>query len=97
MKDLQTILAELRHFEPELTARYPIRRMGVFGSYARGERTETSDLDVLVGLGPGLTVIDLAALERELGERLGLRVDPALTDALKPRLAPGILAEAVMA
>lgn len=96
VSDLQTILAELRRLQPELAARYPIRRMGVFGSYARGEQRETSDLDLLVDLGPGPTLIDLASLERELGERLGVRIDLALTDALKPRLAPRVLAEVVM-
>jgi predicted nucleotidyltransferase len=46
MKDLATILDELRRLQPELTKRYPIREMGIFGSYVRGEQHEDSDLDV---------------------------------------------------
>lgn len=75
MKDLATILAELRVLQPELKKRYPIREMGVFGSYVRGEQREDSDLDVLVDLGNGMTLIDLAGLQLELGEALGLKVE----------------------
>lgn len=96
MKDLATILAELRALQPELKKRYPIREMGIFGSYVRGEQREDSDLDVLVDLGDGMTLIDLAGLQLELADALGLRVDLAMKDALKPRIEKRILAEAVM-
>ena len=96
IKDLRTILSDLRRLQPELKARYPIRDIGVFGSYARGEQTPDSDLDLLVDLGAGLTLIDLARLELELSERLGLPVELTIKDALKPRLEKRILAETVM-
>lgn len=96
MKDLHTILAELRRLEADLKARYPIREIGVFGSYARGEQRPDSDLDLIVDLGTGLTLIDLARLENELSDRLGLPVELAIKDALKPRIEKRILAEAVM-
>ena len=96
MKDLETILSELRRLQPELKTRYPIREIGVFGSFVRGEQTPESDLDLLVDLGPGLTLIDLAGLELELGETLGLSVELAIKDALKPRIGKRILAEAVV-
>lgn len=93
---MATILAELRALQPELKKRYPIKEMGVFGSYVRGEQREDSDLDVLVDLGNGMTLIDLAGLQLELGDALGLKVDLAMKDALKPRIEKRILAEAVM-
>jgi hypothetical protein len=96
MKDLASILAALRKLEGEPKTRYPIREIGVFGSYARGEQRPDSDLDLVVDLGPGLTLIDLARLENELGERLGLPVEIAIKDALKPRIERRILAEAIM-
>ena len=96
MKDLATILDELRRLQPELKKRYPINEMGVFGSYVRGEQREDSDLDVLVDLGDGLTLIDLAGLELEISDALGLKVDLAMKDALKPRIGKRIFAEAVM-
>ena len=96
MKDLATILDELRRLQPELKKRYPIKEMGVFGSYVRGEQREDSDLDVLVDLGDGMTLIDLVGLQLEISDALGLKVDLAMKDALKPRIEKRILAEAVM-
>ena len=96
MKDLPTILAELRALQPELKKRYPIKEMGIFGSYVRGEQREDFDLDVLVDLGEGMTLIDLAGLQLELADALRLRVDLAMKDALKPRIEKRILTEAVM-
>jgi uncharacterized protein len=96
MKDLATILDELRRLRPELEKQYPIREIGVFGSYVRGEQREDSDLDVLVDLGHGMTLIDLAGLELDLSDALGIKVDLAMKDALKPRIEKRILAEAVL-
>ena len=96
MKDLATVLTDLREAVTELKVRYPIGQIGVFGSYARGEQRPESDLDLVVDLGPGLTLIDLARLEGELGERLGLSVEIAIKDGLKPRIAKRILAEAII-
>lgn len=96
MKDLPTILAALRRLEPGLKSRYPLRQIGVFGSYARGEQRPNSDLDIIVDLALGLTLIDLARLEGELSESLGLPVEVAIKDALKPRIEKRILAEAIM-
>ena len=95
MKDLGTILADLRRLQSDLKRRYPIREIGVFGSYARGEQRDDSDLDLIVELGPGLTPIDLARLEAKLSDSLGVPVEVAIKDALKPRIERRILAEAV--
>ena len=96
MKRLDDILIELRHLQPELQKRYPIREMGVFGSWVRGEQREDSDLDVLVDLGDGITLIQFLGLQYELSDRLGIEVDLVMTDALRPRIEKRILAEAVM-
>jgi uncharacterized protein len=50
MYTLDTILEKLRLHKPELQRKYPISKMGVFGSYARGEATENSDIDIAVEL-----------------------------------------------
>ncbi len=96
MRNLDQILAGLRRLKPSLEQRFPLRSMGVFGSYARGEQTEDSDLDLLVELGDGLTLIDFVRLQQEIGDALGLKVDLAEREALKPRIAPHILKETVM-
>jgi uncharacterized protein len=51
------------------------RQLRVFGSVARGEDTDDSDVDFLVSLEPGRTLLDLARLEISLEQLLGRRVD----------------------
>ena len=62
MLTLQNILDILRQHKPELQRKYPVSRFGVFGSYARGEATEKSDIDIAVEIdGPmGLNFIAMA-------------------------------------
>jgi predicted nucleotidyltransferase len=96
MRHLDDILAQLRAMAPALRRRCAIRGMGVFGSYARGEQREDSDLDVLVEPGDGMTLPDYAELQSELSEALGVRVDLANRRTLKPRIGARILAEVRM-
>lgn len=70
-------------------------RVRVFGSLARGESGAASDVDLLVELGPGRTLLDLAAFRREAEEILGIPVDVATPDMLKERIRDRILAEAL--
>ncbi len=66
----------------------------VFGSVARGTEGPESDVDFLVELEPGRTLLDLMALIREWGALLGRRADVTTPAALHPLLARRILAEA---
>ena len=74
MYALETILEKLRAYKPELQRKYPISRLGVFGSYARGEAKENSDIDVAVELnGPmGLNFVEMAD---EIERLFGVKVD----------------------
>lgn len=67
----------------------------VFGSVARGEDVESSDVDLLVDLGEGVGLLDLIGLERELAELLGVHVDVVPADSLKPRIRERVEREAV--
>ena len=89
-------MSELRRLAPELRRRYPIREIGVFGSYVRGEQTDGSDLDILVDLGEGIGLIGLAGLQQDLSDSLGLKVDIVIEDTLRRRIGQRILSEAVM-
>lgn len=82
--------------QPDLRRRYPIRGMGVFGSYVRGEQRDGSDLDVLIECGDGMTLLDLAGLQEELTLALGIRVDLANRRSLKKHIGERILAEVRM-
>jgi uncharacterized protein len=96
MRALNEVIAELRRIQPDLRRRYPIRELGIFGSFARGEQTETSDLDIIVALDDGIGLIGLTGLRHDLSDALGVKVDLVTKDALKPGISQRILAEAVM-
>jgi hypothetical protein len=71
-----------------------VRRLGVFGSMARGEMTETSDVDVLVGFAPGQRTFDnLLDVGEALEGVFHRRVDLVTEDALSPYIGPHILRE----
>lgn len=72
-----------------------VRRVRVFGSLARGEDLASSDIDLLVDLEPGRTLLDLAGFRREAEEILGVRVDVATHDMLKERIRADVLEEAL--
>ena len=79
------ILAALRDQHQLLRQSYPIRRMALFGSWARGDAREDSDVDVMVDVDPsiGLGFVELGdRLERALGRR----VDLVSRRAIKPSL-----------
>jgi uncharacterized protein len=74
--------------------RHGARNLRVFGSIARGEERGESDVDLLVDLEPGRTLVDLAGFRREVADLLGVDVDVATEDMLKPRTRERVLAEA---
>jgi uncharacterized protein len=96
MRTLDDVIVQLRRVQPELRRRYRIRELGIFGSYARGEQTEDSDLDILVKLGDDVGLLELAGLQQDLSDALGVRVDLVVRDAVKRGVARRILSEAVM-
>lgn len=67
----------------------------LFGSIARGEATPESDVDILVEMEPGRSLLDQAALLVELRELLGRDVDVVTTDGLRPRIRDRVMDEAV--
>ena len=71
--------------------RYGAQRAGVFGSYARGQAGPESDLDLLVELPPGSSLLDLVGLEQALGDELGVRVEATTYRALHPLLRDRVL------
>lgn len=75
--------------------RHGVDHLRAFGSLARGEATADSDIDLLVDLKPGHTLLDLAAFRREAAEILDLPVDVATTDMLKDRIRDEVLSEAL--
>lgn len=78
-----------------LAARHGAHNLRVFGSAARGEAKEGSDVDFLVELEPGYTLIDLGELQMDLQDLLGRRVDLVEPAALHWYIRDRVLAEAI--
>lgn len=76
-------------------ARRGATNLRVFGSAARGEDTETSDIDLLVDLAPGTGLLGLIGLQRELAELLGKDVDLVPASGLKADVREVVFAEAI--
>ena len=92
----QEILRLIEKNREVIQRRYGARRLGLFGSYARGEATETSDLDFVVELKTKSfdAYMDLKFFLEDLFQ---CPVDLVLIDTIKPRLRQSILGEAVYA
>ena len=88
------LLAQNRDEILRLAARYGATNVRVFGSVARGEAHEESDIDFLVRMEQGRSIFDLAALVAELETLLGRRVDVVPDDAIYWLLRRRILSEA---
>jgi len=87
-------MEELRALKPELRARFGVRDVSVFGSYARGDAVETSDLDLLVRFEDDArpTLFSLSDMDALIEERLGVTVDSVPDTCLNPRIEPYIRA-----
>jgi predicted nucleotidyltransferase len=70
------------------------RNLRVFGSVARGEDRPDSDLDLLVDMGPGRSLLDLVALGQDLEDLLHRKVDVLTAVSVHPALRDRILSEA---
>lgn len=79
----------------EIAERCGAPNVRVFGSVARGEDDESSDVDLLVDLDEGVGLVTLAGLNRELAELLRVDVDVVPADSLKPGIRDDVMAEAI--
>jgi len=92
----EDILVALRNAKPLLDS-FGVAHVSLFGSFARDEAREDSDVDVLVEFTRPIGMFDFVRLQRELGDRFGRKVEIVTRAALRPQLRDRILAEAVLA
>jgi predicted nucleotidyltransferase len=84
MRTMQEIRKTLKEHRSQLLDKYPIKSIAIFGSYARNEQTDKSDIDILVEFNDniGIKFIDLAD---ELENYIGLKVDLVSRKGIKDR------------
>jgi len=92
--DIHSLLEDKREEIEALAAQYGVRKLRVFGSAARGNTTSASDIDFLVDLEPGRSVMDLGGLLMGLQDLLGCDVDVVTERSLRPRIREKVLNEA---
>ncbi len=93
-----TRLDELNAQIVPILRRHGVIRAGIFGSFARGDQTSESDVDILIEFDPAKqkSLFDLSALALELEDALGRAVDVVTYKALNPRIRDRALADEVV-
>ena len=93
--DLNNLLKSRREEILSIAAKHGARNVRVFGSVARGEDDDKSDIDLLVEFESGRSLLDHAGLWLELQDLLGCKVDVVSERGIKPRIREGVFRESV--
>ena len=89
------LLDEKREDILRVAAAHGARDVRVFGSWARGDARPDSDIDLLVRLEPGRSLLDLVAIKQDLEDLLGCSVDVVTEAGVSPYMRERVLREAV--
>ena len=92
--NLNSVLKSKRPDIIRITSAHGAKNVRVFGSVARGQQRRGSDLDLLVQLESGHSLLDLIAIKQDLEDLLGCRVDVVTEAALSPYIREQVLREA---
>jgi predicted nucleotidyltransferase len=79
----------------EVLKRYPIKKAAIFGSFARGEANNTSDIDLLIESNQPITLFDVLRLEKELAEVTSRKIDIVEFSAIKNSIRTNVLRDAI--
>lgn len=93
MKKLEKIERILAEHKEELQKKYKIKKVGIFGSFVRGEQKKASDLDILVDFKEVPDLLKFIELERYLEGLLGINIDLVRKQAVRKELRERILSE----
>lgn len=88
-KNIRKVLSKSR----EIFEKYKIKKLGIFGSYLRGENKKRSDIDLLIEFKEVIDLFEFVHLTNELQKLLRIKVDLATPNALKPYIKEKILKE----
>ncbi|MBF0516253.1 MAG: nucleotidyltransferase family protein [Nitrospirae bacterium] len=95
MKSLQEIKEIISGHRDELKTRFTVSNVGIFGSYAKGRSTDTSDIDVLVEFDKPISLLTLVSLENYLSDITEVKVDVVPKGDIRLELKERILSETV--
>lgn len=93
--DVNQIRLLILERKDEIKEKFKAEVIGIFGSYARSEEKEGSDIDVLVRFGEGASLFDLVGLGYYLEDIFGVPVDVVSERALHPMIKDDVLRELV--
>lgn len=94
-RSLDEVRYQLEALKPILKRRFKVETIDIFGSYARGEQTEKSDLDILVTYSEMVDLLVIAELRRYLRRKLCLKVDVISKKYLNKYIKDQVLEEAI--
>jgi predicted nucleotidyltransferase len=94
-KELNEILSKLRELLPNISKKYQVASIEIFGSYVRSEQNNNSDLDLLVSFSKVPTLLKFIELKNFLSDKLELDVDLVMRDSLRPTIGKNIINESV--
>lgn len=89
------LLKILKELSQEVKEKYRAKIKGIFGSYAKGEERENSDLDVLVEFAPDADLIHFVSLSLFLEEKLGIKVDVVPYDTVREEIKERVFGEVI--
>ena len=93
---LEKLIEERRGDILRICRLHGARSVRLFSSYARRASTEASDIDLLVELRPGSSLLDLVAIKQDLEDLLGSKVDVVTESSLSPYIREDVLKEAIV-
>jgi predicted nucleotidyltransferase len=94
MKTRKDILNQLREMKGFLSESFKVNSLALFGSYSRGDQTETSDVDILVDVDPSLG-LEFVTLAEAIEAALGVSVDLVSSRAIRPQYKAAIEKELI--
>jgi predicted nucleotidyltransferase len=95
-RPLEYVKKQLQELKPTLRKRFKVDSIEIFGSYARSEQTEKSDLDILVTYSEMVDLLLVAGLRRYLRRKLHMKVDVVSKEFLNKHIRDQVLEEAVL-
>jgi len=95
MKTLEEIKELIEQNKETLRLQYGVKKIGIFGSFAKGNQKIGSDLDILIEFEKPVGFVRFMRLESKLSELSGIKVELVTKNALKPHIGQNILQEVI--